>query len=173
MDAALGRHSLGGTKMKHLILSIRFLLSLTITTSAVAADDIEPLFDMKSAKVYFRCESRSMDFSEKSEMREVSPGRFALSIPAIASNMKDKCVLSVVDGSSKGELSFLDFVPGAKDEVVKNGGKYDLLTSANRSNFDVDFANVGEHRVEFDLKGNKLQLKSITSTKTSRIIATR
>ncbi|RYZ51964.1 MAG: hypothetical protein EOP07_20410 [Proteobacteria bacterium] len=159
--------------MRQLIFSLRILLSLSVTSTAVAAEQSEPLFDKKTAKVYFRCESRSMDFSEKSEMHEVAPGRFVLSIPAIASNMKDKCVLSVVDGSSKGELSFLDFVPGAKDETVRNGGKYDLLTSANRPNFDVDFANVGEHRVEFDLNGSKLQLKSVSSTKTSRIIATR
>jgi hypothetical protein len=159
--------------MKHTVLSLRFLLSLSIGTTALAAEKAEPLFDMKTAKVYFRCESRSMDFNEKSAMREVSPGRFAVSIPAVTSNLKDKCVVSVVDGSTTGELSFLDFVPAANDEIVKDGGKYDLLTSANRMNFDVDFASVGEHRVEFAIKDSKLKLSKASSPKPNPILATR
>ncbi len=134
--------------MKLLILSLLALTNIDIC----AAESTNAKEATAPSKVYYRCESRGFEFDDSSLMKEVAPGRYTLTVAATDKNIKDKCVVSVVDSEDGAdELCFVDYFPNlAPREGVVMEKSYSLRSAANRSTFDVDYKSADSHIVIFD-----------------------
>ncbi|MBC7659170.1 MAG: hypothetical protein H7249_05615 [Chitinophagaceae bacterium] len=157
--------------MKNVIFGFHVMASLVISTSAFASGNNDDVFDVKSAKVYFRCESDTYDFNSSTQMHEVSPGRFVWTGRTKGIANKDKCIVSVVDGSAKGEYSFVDFlVKTTQQNPVTFGKTYHLDIGSGNDVFDVEYASSGKPTVEFELKNRSLTLKNTGAKSIARVV---
>lgn len=143
--------------MKYAALSLIALLSLP--AFAKETTGLESL--QKDSKIFYRCDSRGLDFDTASEMKESSPGKYTLTIIVSPTNLVDNCVVSIMDEESTGaELCFMDLFPSlAKDEAAVTEKSYSLAPNQGKSSFKVDYKSAGSRVVTFIKKSSTLRVE--------------
>lgn len=143
--------------MRYAFLCLFALLS----THGFAVETTSMPSESKPAKVYYRCESRGLDFDKSSQMKEIRPGKFVLTVPVSATGRIDNCVISVVDDESSGaELSFMDLFPSlAKDEPAVTEKSYSLAANQRLNTFKIDYKTSGSRRVTFEMKSRTFRVE--------------
>ncbi|MBC7530665.1 MAG: hypothetical protein H7318_03740 [Oligoflexus sp.] len=141
--------------MRYAALSL-FVLICTNAFAMETSESSEPV----PSKVYYRCESRGLDFDDRSRMKEVKPGVFTFSLPVSAKGLSDNCVISVMeDEGAEAELSFVDLFPRlSKNEAAVTGKSYSLGANHRLTTFKVDYKATGPRVVTFDSKSRTLRV---------------